>query len=378
MLKAEGNNVNFGDGAPIEAGKSPVSFSKVGWSSLLSLLVLGLISYVYFEPAEFIDLIRRFNGWFMTAAFLVVALRVFFGGWRLSFVSNNRLNLVQGIRAQLAWDFFSNVSPSAIGGGPFAAVYVAHDRKIKVGEATGFMLFAILMDQFFFALTIICLLALAPFIHVFPPALGAVGKMAVWSLFAGMMVWVAGFGYAVLFRPDFVERFIDMVFRIKWLRRYREKVASEMTQFTQYAQFLRSRPPGFYVKGFALTCATWLSRFMLPLLIVWSVFPALDKDLFLVRIAAMTVGSSFLPTPGGSGGIEWLYVLFLGPPMMPKSLVAPTLLVWRVLGYYLFLGLGVFLSMHQVQKSMRRKKPTPRPRIEPPTPVHPGEAERVG
>jgi len=70
---------------------------------------------------------------------------------------------------------------------------------------------------------------------------------------------------------------------------------------------------------------------------------------------AMLFCSVIMPTPGGSGGIEGLYVLFLGP-LMPKAIVAPTLFTWRVLGYYLFVALGVFVTTHQVQKSIQRKK----------------------
>jgi uncharacterized membrane protein YbhN (UPF0104 family) len=57
-----------------------------------------------------------------------------------------------------------------------------------------------------------------------------------------------------------------------------------------------------------------------------------------------------MPTPGGSGGIEGLYALFVGP-LIPASLVAPTLLTWRLLGYYLFIAFGAYLFMHQLQNS---------------------------
>ena len=56
----------------------------------------------------------------------------------------------------------------------------------------------------------------------------------------------------------------------------------------------------------------------------------------------MTVSSFIIPTPGGAGGIEGLYVLFLGP-MMPTALVAPTLFMWRFFGYYIFVAMGAFL-----------------------------------
>ena len=82
----------------------------------------------------------------------------------------------------------------------------------------------------------------------------------------------------------------------------------------------------------------------------------LDVLLTLARTAAMTLGSLVIPTPGGSGGVEGLYALFLGPPIMPKFLVAPTLLVWRLLGYYIFIALGGYLTMHRVRAEIRARK----------------------
>ncbi len=322
---------------------------------MLSVLVLALIGVHTFELDEFRRLIDRLNPLLVLPALAMVGVRVFFGGWRLSYVSHGNLSIGQGIRAQLAWDFFSNVSPSAIGGGPFAALYVARDRRIKVGEATAFMLFAILLDQLFFAVTIPLLLLGMPFLEVFPDSLGRVGTLALTGLFIGMMVWVTVFGYAVLVRPELLQRMIDGLFKIKWLRKFRSRVAGEMVQFARYSTFLRSQPLRFFVNGFLLTTASWTGRYLLTFFIVWSVYPSFDWLLLIVRTAAMSVGSMFLPTPGGSGGIEWLYFVFIGP-LIPGALVAPTLLVWRLLGYYLFLGLGVFLSMHHVQQTIRHRR----------------------
>jgi hypothetical protein len=63
---------------------------------------------------------------------------------------------------------------------------------------------------------------------------------------------------------------------------------------------------------------------------------------------AMTLSSLVLPTPGGSGGLEGLYALFIGP-LIPEALVAPTLFAWRFLGYYIFIALGAYLFLHQVR-----------------------------
>ena len=42
-------------------------------------------------------------------------------------------------------------------------------------------------------------------------------------------------------------------------------------------------------------------------------------------------------------------------PLIPDALVAPTLLTWRLMGYYIFIALGAYLTVHHVHKTIRRQ-----------------------
>lgn len=360
------------NGTAASATSPPIKFGQTALHILLSLLVLGAIGYFTFDPGAFQQMLQTINPWWLLAAVGTVGLRVLFGGWRLSFISQGRLDLMAGIRGQLAWDFFSNVTPSAVGGSPFATLYIARDRNLPIGEATAFMLFSLLMDQFWLAAMIPLTLVAAFYLDVFPDTLGTVGTGAFVGYFLVMLTWVMVFGYATLVRPDVLQRLAARLFRFRLLRRFQERVIGELQKLGHHAELIRAQPLSFFLKGFLLTAGGWMARYLLGVFIVWSVFAEFDKLLFFLRTVAMMLGTMILPTPGGSGGIEGLYVLFLAP-LMPKALVAPTLLTWRILGYYIFLALGIFLSMHQVQKSLQRKRQDAKdeaaPSVAAPTPV---------
>ena len=334
-----------------------LSLRRIAGPLLLSVLVLLVIGYFTFDPEEFrqLRLMQRLNPWLAAAALGTLVLRVLCGGGRLAYVSDGRLDLMAGIRGQLAWDFFSNVTPSAVGGGPVAAFYVARDRGIPFGEATAFMLFAVLLDQLWFVLTVPLMLVSALWLDLFPPSIGLAGMWTLIGYFIGMSVWSAFFAYAMLFRPVLLERWADRLFRLRWLRRFHERVTSEAGQLRHRAEALSRQPPRFFVNGFLLSVGGWVSRYLLVVLVVWSVYPELDVVLFFMRTVAMMLGSLALPTPGGAGGLEGFYVLFLGP-LMPQTLVAPTLLTWRILGYYLFVALGVLLPIYQARKALRQRR----------------------
>lgn len=376
--------VSDGDGKPrgprakpgSNVGASLFTPRRILWPILLSLVVLAVIGAYTFRPGEFQAIIDELNPWMLGLALLTVFFRIYLGGLRLDYISEGRLGKAGGLRAQLAWDFFSNVTPSAIGGAPFAAVYIARDKQISLGSSTGLMLFSMLLDQLWFALTIPAVLVGALMMDVIPNSLGHVGVVGFMLYFVGMLAWVVVFGYATMYRPDLLQRLAAAVFRIKWLRRFQDRVDRGMVQFRERAQMLRSQRPSFYVNGMLLTIGTWAARYLLLLFIVWSFLPSFDQILLLLRTAAMTLGSLVMPTPGGAGGIEGLYALFIGP-LLPAALVMPTLLIWRFLAYYLFVGLGIFLSTHHVQQTIRRNRTDVEDRLRPGTAVQADEPAEV-
>lgn len=333
-----------------------MSIGSMVWPVLLSLAVLVVIGYYTYDPAVFMQLLRQLNGWLLAAALATVGTRIFFGGWRLHHLSKGQLSLKDGLRSQMAWDFFAYVTPSTIGGGPFVAFFIAKDRNLPLGETTSVILFSMLMDQISLGLTIPLLMASSFYLDVFPQTLGTVGYWLLTAFFVGYMVWILVFAYSTLYRPHLLAKMVGKLFGLKWLRRFRKRAITVMGDMQQGAQMLRSQRPGFYVKGAILTLVPWISRYALSLFIIWSVYPGVDKLLVFLRSIAMNLGSLAMPTPGGAGGVEGLYLLFLGPPLIPEALVAPTLLVWRLLSYYLFIILGLFVTLHYVQQALARRK----------------------
>src|SRR5690625_3233732 len=148
------------------------------------------------------------------------------------------------------------------------------------------------------------------------------------------------------------------LFNFKPLRRFREAVLREMTQLERRAFILRSQPLRFYVGGLLLTVATWSMRYVLILFVVWGIYAPADKLLVFMRGAALTLASLGMPTPGGSGGIEGLYVLFFSG-LIPTATVAPTLLVWRLLGYYAFIAVGLVLTTRYLGRRLTSCVPSP-------------------
>ena len=346
-------------GAPPElAGPAPgaprrITIGAVLWRLGLSLAVLAVVGHYTFDLGTFRELARQLNPWLLVAALGTVVTRVLFGALRLHVLSHGRLAVRQWVRSQLAWDFFGAVTPSSVGGGPFIVLFLSKDQGVPLGEATSVILFSTLLEMLWHAMLVPVLLGLSLSLDVFPEALGTVGFGALVTAFALYLAYVAVLTYGTLVDPHVLAVVVGAVFRLRWLRRFRLRALRVMVEMKGRAGVLRGESAGFYLKGFVLSVVPWVSRYLLPVFLIWSVYPALDKPLALARAAALQLGSLFLPTPGGAGAIEGLYVLFLGAPLQPQPLVAPTLLAWRFLLYYLFVFVGVAIAVQYVQRSAR-------------------------
>jgi uncharacterized protein (TIRG00374 family) len=342
---------------PLPAEPESKSFTgrRAFWPILLSLVVLVFIGWLTWEPGALAEFLRVVNLWFILAAACLLTLRVFVGGYRLKYSSHHALTYSAAVRGQVIWDFASSVTPSIIGGAPVAAILISRDDGRPIGEITAIMLFAMLMDQIWFVIAVFLLVTASLFVDVYPDSLGRIGAGFFTTYFVAMMVWAAFFAYSTLLRPELLQSLVRRVVKLKWLVRFKDKVEAELEGWGERAKILRSQPLRFYMYGIIFAGLAWTFRYVTLYLIVRSVHEIPNAIQFIARTMAMLHLALILPTPGGSGGIEGMYALFFTEPLIPKGFVAPTLLVWRFMAYYLAIAVGLVITTHVVDRWRKRR-----------------------
>ncbi|MEM1055043.1 MAG: lysylphosphatidylglycerol synthase transmembrane domain-containing protein [Bacteroidota bacterium] len=325
------------------------------WPVALSLLLIVGIVVFTTEGEDLVEVAQSFRPGLLLLAVLCLVAQVGFAALRLRHISNGALDLRQSVRGQITWDFLSAITPSALGGGPFAAYFISRENKLPYGQVTAYMLFSMLMDQVWFAVLIVSLFLFTFQLPVFPTALGiaSIGTVALYLI--GLLTWVSFFAYATLVRPQLIEWVAGKIVRIKFLRRFEDRVQDEARKLRRQARILRLQPAAFYLKGFALTMGIWLSRYAIALYAAFAVASIARPVLFYLRAAALWLVGIALPTPGGSGGMEGLYLLFLAP-LLPEGAGGPALLAWRMIAYYLVLVIGVIVAGTAVSEVLFGRK----------------------
>jgi hypothetical protein len=240
---------------------------------------------------------------------------------------------------QLSWDFTSAVTPSTIGGAPMAT-YAMTKEGLSLGGSTAIMLYSVLLDQIWFAIAIPILLISGIYYEVIPPEAGFVGEASMFLLYIILLSYASLLAYGVLVNPAAIKKVIKTLFKLPILRRMQDKVNAEADNLEGYAHQLRKKPLSFLLKAFFFSTMSWLARIALPTIVILSLLPA-QEVLSVLRSLAMNLAFLVVPTPGGSGGVEGLFVLFQGPLITRESFIGLALFCWRIISYYITVAIGM-------------------------------------
>lgn len=315
----------------------------------LSLASMAVVVYLTYTPGVLEHLKpKRLPGLFI--ALIVSVLRIWFVAAKIRYLAEKRLGWMQSLRIVLTWDFASSVTPSTIGGAPMAT-YVMSKEGLTLGQSTAIILYGVLLDQLWFAMAIPILLVAGIYYEVTPSNIGVVGEVSMFLLYGGLLMYASLLAYGVLKNPAALKKVVNMVFKLPFLRRWKESVAKEAENLEEYSHELRKKPPSFLLKTFLLSTMSWICRIALPTIVILSLLPA-NEILSLLRSLAMNLAFLIMPTPGGSGGVEGLFAIFQGPLIERTAFIGLAVFLWRIISYYISIGFGMMATTWYINQSV--------------------------
>ncbi|MEM6782760.1 MAG: flippase-like domain-containing protein [Bacteroidota bacterium] len=335
---------------PAPAAASSFRWRDLVWPVGLSLVVLGVIIGLTYRPGAYAQIVATLDLRVAALAPLALLGLVVVGCVRLRFFSHQHLSWRGGVRGQFAWDFMSAVTPSPIGGAPLAGYFVAKDNRLPMGEAMALLLFAMLMDQVWFATTIPLILIASGYVDVFPEAAGSIGQGVLAAYLVILWLWVGLFAFATLIRPQVLSRLARWLVRSRWLQRLAPAVERETEALEARAAVIRKESLGFFVAGYLLSAAIWMCRYLVLFVLIASV-AQVPPFTTMIRIIGMWLTALLIPTPGSSGGMEGLFMLFVGP-FLPLAARGVVVTVWRLLSYHLVIVIGLLVTMGTIREAL--------------------------
>lgn len=313
---------------------------------------MGIVIYLTYTPGILEHLkVKRMPG--LILAILVTFLKVWFSAAKIRFLADKAIDKMAAMRIALTWDFASAITPSTIGGAP-VATYAMTREGMKLGQSSAIVLYGVLLDQFWYALAVPILVISSIYFQVLPEEIGLVGNITMILIYAGLLAYGAVLAYGLLINPSAMKKIVNVVFKLPFLRKHSAKVSAEAQNLENYSIELRKKPFSFVMKAFFLSTMSWLCRIAIPVIVVLSLLPA-DEILLILRSLAMNLAFLVIPTPGGSGGVEGLFAIFLGPLIDRKAFIGLAVFTWRIITYYISIGLGIFAMLWYVNQTVEEK-----------------------
>jgi uncharacterized protein (TIRG00374 family) len=315
----------------------------------LSVATMAFVVWLTYTPGVLTHLkAKRLPG--LLIAIIVSFMRLGFSAAKIRYLSEKTLDWMASFRVMLSWDFTSSITPSVVGGAPMAT-YAMTKEGFNFGQSTAIMLYSLLLDQLWFAMAVPILLISGIFFEVVPNNTGFVGHASMMLLYVGLLSYAGLLSYGVFKNPNAIRKVVNWLFSLPFLRRWNDTISDEVDNLVEYAHELRKKPKSFLLKSFFLSTMSWLCRIALPTIVVLSLLPA-DVILSVLRSLAMNLAFLIMPTPGGSGGVEGLFAIFQGPLMDRKAFIGLAVFAWRVISYYISIGLGMMATTWYINRSM--------------------------
>lgn len=348
MSKKE-QKITFGHQDSKDDPKNYFSIKYLVTSVSLSVLGMAVVIYYTYTPGIFEHLaFKRLPG--LLIALVVSFLRVWFAAAKIRYLAEKKISWLASFRIVLVWDFTSSITPSSVGGAPMAT-YAMSKEDLNLGQSTAIVLYAMVLDMFWYALIIPLLFWAGFYFNVIPENIGWVGQGVMFIIYFALLTYAVFLAYAVLGNPALLKKAIRVIFKLPFLRRFQARIQKEADSLEKTSIELKNKPVSFLAKAFFLSSMSWLARIWLPTIVVLSFVPA-DVFLSFLRSTAMNLAGLFMPTPGGSGGMEGLFAIFQGPLMYNKGFIGISVFMWRLISYYISIGLGMMATTWYLNRSV--------------------------
>ena len=316
-------------------------------SFILLLLTIGILFFVLKDNfSEIVSVLLQTNIWYILVSILLIVLYWLFKAISKYFIVkeySEKIKFKTILKQTIITKFFNGVTPFSSGGQPME-IYMLKKSGISLAKSTNIILqnflvyqvvlvlygiFAIIMNYKFNYFESVPFLRKLVFLGFFINALVCVVTCIIcfWKKASKGIV-------------DFILKIVIKLKLIKDVDKITEKINKKVTDFQESADFLLKRKKTVLKSLFANLLGLTVF-YSIPLFILMGMGNTFSMNLLSVitSSAYVLLIGSFVPVPGGTGGIEFGFMKFFGT-FINGSALSALLLVWRFVTYYFGIIVG--------------------------------------
>lgn len=331
---------------------------KKKFNYIILILISAIVLYFSLKDntVETIGELKNMNILFVLLAVIFVSFYWIFRSLSLyiftkKFKSN--FKYTSALKLTLTTLFFDGVTPFSSGGQPFQVYYLKkHDLPVVDGTNIIIQNFIVYQIALVF-LGVVAIISNRIF-NIFPQV-GLLQKLVTIGFIINLLVTIGLFSIAFLkkFNKFICKVVIGILFKLKVIKSKEEtldKFNTNVSNFNKGAKELLKNKK-LFIKGITYNFMALICFYTIPVIILFAMndFTSFNLLLSIVASAYVMLIGSFVPIPGGSGGLEYGFVAFFGNFLQGSKLTA-IMLIWRFITYYLGMIVGA-IAMNIKEKS---------------------------
>jgi glycosyltransferase 2 family protein len=168
------------------------------------------------------------------------------------------------------------------------------------------------------------------------------GYTLLWVAYSIIVLINLILGIGIFVRPQLFGKMALWIYRLPFLKKRKAKAEKFSEDILIASVELKGKTFGFWFRVFAVTCWSWLSRYLVInfLLLAFLDLTFFDHLVVLARQLVMWLGMIIPSTPGGTGVAEYLFGFFLADFIPNGPLALSLAFIWRLISYYPYLLIG--------------------------------------
>ncbi len=303
---------------------------------------IGLLIYFCVSENGLVDLMHNitdFNKIWLSTALFCHVLNIFIDAYltyRFTKSSNSEYSFKEAFKVCMVGQFFSAITPGASGGQPMQ-LYCMANQGIDPGNATSSLVQKFLVYQS--SITMYSTVSLILKFSMFRENIGNFMKgMAVFGFcsqaFVILLLILFSFNKSITF--SMIKFIFLMLGKLKIIKNPEQKIKDLEIQI-EYFYISNSnlyKKPMLVLETYFFTIVQITCMFVVPYCIyrAFNIQGAKVFDMIAAQ-AFVTMISSFMPLPGGSGAAEGSFCVFLNQ-FFSEQTIKPAVLLWRVITYF--------------------------------------------
>lgn len=309
----------------------------------ITLLILFII--LKDDYVQIIDAIIEMKYIFLLISILIIILSWFFKTISMYIIVreyNKKIKMSTIFKQAVITQFFNGVTPFSTGGQPME-IYMLNKCGISVGKASNIVLQNSMVYQVALVIYGIVALVANAYFNLFS-SVEFLGYIVAFGFLMNTLVCI-GF-FIISFSRKLSSSLLSIIVKIgtklkliKDKEKFQLDFKRRIDEFHESGKVYRSNKL-LFVKGVVLNFIALTLIYIIPYFLILGMgINSISVLITIITSAYVLLVGSFVPIPGGSGGIEYAFISFFGVFIKDASLSA-LLIIWRFVTYYFGMILG--------------------------------------